>query len=74
MDQQKPGGGTGVDNATGAYWNSEGVAAPGDAQEAAMTENLVNFNGAASMECLAPKVIVIYCINLFKIVLSSSIE
>jgi hypothetical protein len=56
MDLHKPGGGTGVDNATGTYWNTEGVAAPGDAQAAEITENLVNFNAASNMECLAPKV------------------
>ncbi len=55
-DEHKPGGGTGADYSTGTYWNSEGVAAPSDAQEATMTENVVNFNGAASMECLAPKI------------------
>lgn len=55
-DEHKPGGGSGVDYSTGTYWNSEGVAVPSDAQEATMTENVVNFNGAASMETLAPKV------------------
>ena len=54
-DLHKPGGTT-ADNATGTYWNSEGVAVPSDAQEATMTENVVNFNGAANMECLAPRV------------------
>lgn len=54
-DEHKPGG-TGADNSTGTYWNAEGVAVPSDPQEATMTENVVNFNGAASMECLAPKV------------------
>lgn len=55
-DEHKLGGGTTADFSTGTYWNSEGVAAPSDAQEATMTENVVNFNGAASIECIAPKV------------------
>nr|WPR18700.1 MAG: hypothetical protein [Skomarfal virus 53] len=55
-DEHKPGGGTTADYSTGTYWNVDGVAVPSDAQEATMTENVVNFNGAATMECMAPKV------------------
>ncbi len=55
-DENKPGGGTTADYATGTYWNVEGVSAVADPQEAEMTENTVKFNGASTMESLAPKV------------------